>query len=389
MSHGTGRTNDDGLEEPAGGAGAPADPLVIPLEGYLSFDAAPALWAELRDRLGLDEGAPVPSATIDLSGVVGADGGVLALLIQLRAAAERRGARVELRGANERVGELLDLYAARMARPALRPPPRRQGILEQVGAGAIQVHDELVGVLAFIGHVVRGVAEAVWRPRGVPWRDVARVLERVGADGVPIVVLISFLIGLIIAFQSAVQLKQFGAELLVANAVGLSITRELGPLMTAIIIAGRSGASYAAELGTMRVSEEVDAIRTLGLDPYRYLVVPRLLALVVALPLLTIIADAVGVLGGFVVGIGQLGLPPVAYLNKTQQAIKLWDVGQGLLKSGVFGVAVAMIACERGLATRGGAEGVGRSTTAAVVTSLFALVVLDAMFTVVFHVWGR
>lgn len=365
------------------------DALVIPLQGYLTFDEAPALWTELRDRLGLDTSAPVPAAAIDLREVVGADGGVLALLIQLRTAAERRGARLELRGANERVSELLDLYAARMARPALHPPPRRQGTLEQIGAVALQVHDELVGVLEFIGHVVRGLGAAVIRPRSVPWRDVARGLERVGADGLPIAMLISFLMGLIIAFQSAVQLKRFGAEILVANAVGLSITRELGPLMTAIIVAGRSGASYAAELGTMRVSEEVDAIRTLGLDPHRYLVVPRLLALVCALPLLTIISDVVGVLGGFVVGVGQLGLPPVTYLNKTQQAIKLWDVGSGLLKSGVFGLAVAMIACERGLATRGGAEGVGRSTTAAVVTSLFALVVLDAMFTITFHAWGR
>lgn len=386
MSDGTRPEQQAG--EDAGGS-PPGDALVIPLQGYLTFDGAPALWAELRERLGLDGKAPVPAAAIDLTDVVGADGGVLALLIQLRTAAERRGARLELRGANPRVGELLELYAARMARPALHPPPARQGMLEQVGTVAIQVHEELVGVLEFIGHVVRGLAAVVLRPRSLPWADGARILERVGADGLPIVVLISFLIGLIIAFQSAVQLKQFGAELLVANAVGLSITRELGPLMTAIIIAGRSGASYAAELGTMRVSEEVDAIRTLGLDPYRYLVVPRILALVIALPLLTIIADAVGIIGGFVVGIGQLGLPPVAYLNKTQQAVKLWDVGQGLVKSLVFGAAVAMIACERGLSTRGGAEGVGRSTTAAVVTSLFALVVLDAMFTIVFHVWGR
>ncbi len=386
MSEGTTPEHSD---DPRADGPPSGRPLVISLHGYLTFDGAPALWTDLRARLGLDGAAPVPAATIDLSEVVGADGGVLALLIQLRAAAEGRGARVELAGANDRVRELLELYAARMARPALHPPPRRQGMLEQIGALAIQVHEELVGVLEFIGHVVRGVGAVVTRPRTLPWRDVARVLERVGADGLPIVVLISFLIGLIIAFQSAVQLKQFGAELLVANAVGLSITRELGPLMTAIIIAGRSGASFAAELGTMRVSEEVDAIRTLGLDPYRYLVVPRLIALVCALPLLTIISDAVGVLGGFVVGVGQLGLPPVAYLNKTQQAIKLWDVGQGLLKSVVFGVAVAMIACERGLSTRGGAEGVGRSTTAAVVTSLFALVVLDAMFTIVFHVWGR
>ncbi|MCO5169220.1 MAG: MlaE family lipid ABC transporter permease subunit [Planctomycetes bacterium] len=361
---------------------------VIALEGYLAFDRAGPLWEELHGRLGLSDDAP-RAATIDLSRVEGADGGVLALLIQLRDLAARRGAAVDLRAPNDRVKALLDLYAERMARPALHPPPCKQGILEQVGSFAIKVHEELVAVLEFIGHAARASLAGLTRPRSVPWPDVARLLERVGADGLPIVVLISFLIGLIIAFQSAVQLKQFGAEMLVANAVGLSITRELGPLMTAIIVAGRSGASYAAELGTMRVSEEVDALRTLGLDPYRHLVVPRLVALVIAMPLLAVLSDAVGILGGFVVGVGQLGISPVAYIERTRQAVGLWDVGQGLIKSVVFGAAVGMIACERGLSTRGGAEGVGRSTTAAVVTSLFALVVLDAMFTIIFHLYGR
>ncbi|MCW8137796.1 MAG: MlaE family lipid ABC transporter permease subunit [Planctomycetota bacterium] len=362
---------------------------VIALEGYLAFEGAGALWEDLHARLGLGGEAAPRAATIDLSRVEGADGGVLALLIQLRDLAKRRGAAVDLVAPNDRVRALLDLYAERMGRPALHPPPCKQGILEQVGSFALRVHEELVAVLEFVGRAARASAAGLARPRSVPWPDVARLLERVGADGLPIVVLISFLIGLIIAFQSAVQLKQFGAEMLVANAVGLSITRELGPLMTAIIVAGRSGASYAAELGTMRVSEEVDALRTLGLDPYRHLVVPRLVALVIAMPLLAILSDLLGVLGGFVVGVGQLGISPVAYVERTRQAIGLWDVGQGLIKSVVFGAAVGMIACERGLSTKGGAEGVGRSTTAAVVTSLFALVVLDAMFTIIFHLYGR
>jgi phospholipid/cholesterol/gamma-HCH transport system permease protein len=290
-------------------------------------------------------------------------------------------------GANEGVSALLDLYAARMARPALHPPPARQGMLEQIGATGLRVHDEFVGVLTFLGKVVYALGDAVRRPASVPWADVARTLEKVGADGLPIVLLISFLIGLIVAFQSAVQLKQFGAEHLVADAVALSITRALGPLFTAMIIAGRSGASYAAELGTMRVSEEVDALRTLGLDPFRYLVLPRVLALVIALPLLTIIADVLGLVGGFVVGVVDLDLPPVAYLSRTQRALDLWDVGSGLIKSVAFGLSIALIACERGLSTSGGAEGVGRSTTASVVTALFSLVVIDTLLTIVFMVY--
>lgn len=371
------RTKDEGA-----GAGP-----VIALEGYLAFDQAAPLWADLRVRLGLDGPSPAPHATVDLSKVAGADGGVLALLIQLRTAAEKRGARLELVGANEGVSALLDLYAARMARPALHPPPARQGMLEQIGATGLRVHDEFVGVLTFLGKVVYALGDAVRRPTSVPWADVARTLEKVGADGLPIVLLISFLIGLIVAFQSAVQLKQFGAEHLVADAVALSITRALGPLFTAMIIAGRSGASYAAELGTMRVSEEVDALRTLGLDPFRYLVLPRVLALVIALPLLTIIADVLGLVGGFVVGVVDLDLPPVAYLSRTQRALDLWDVGSGLIKSVAFGLSIALIACERGLSTSGGAEGVGRSTTASVVTALFSLVVIDTLLTIVFMVY--
>lgn len=370
---------------PAGDA--PRTGPVIALEGYLAFDQAAPLWVDLRRRLGLDGPSPAPLATVDLSKVQGADGGVLALLIQLRTAAQKRGATLELVGANEGVSALLDLYAARMARPALHPPPAPKGMLEQIGATGLRVHDEFIGVLTFVGKVCYAVAETVRRPRSLPWADVARTLEKVGADGLPIVLLISFLIGLIVAFQSAVQLKQFGAEHLVADAVALSITRALGPLFTAMIIAGRSGASYAAELGTMRVSEEVDALRTLGLDPFRYLVLPRVLALVIALPLLTIIADVLGIIGGFVVGVVDLGLPPVAYLSRTQRALDLWDVGSGLIKSVAFGVSIALIACERGLSTSGGAEGVGRSTTASVVTALFSLVVIDTLLTIIFMVY--
>jgi phospholipid/cholesterol/gamma-HCH transport system permease protein len=170
--------------------------------------------------------------------------------------------------------------------------------------------------------------------------------------------------------------------------VALSITRELGPLMTAIIVAGRSGAAFSAELGTMKVSEEIDALRTLGLDPYLFLVFPRVIALVLVVPLLTLLADIVGILGGLLVGLLSLDLTVHAYLLETQNRLALWDVGSGMLKSVVFALAVALIACQRGLATQGGAEGVGRATTSAVVTSLFALVVIDALFTVLFNAFG-
>jgi phospholipid/cholesterol/gamma-HCH transport system permease protein len=210
-------------------------------------------------------------------------------------------------------------------------------------------------------------------------------MERTGADAVPIVVLINFLVGFVMAFQGAVQLKQFGANIFVADLVGLSVARELGPLMTAIIVCGRSGAAFAAELGSMKVSEEIDALRTMGFGAMPFLVLPRVLALMLVVPLLTVLADLVGILGGLVVGLVSLDLTVTGYLRETAKALKVWDVYSGVIKSVVFAMAIGLISCQQGLATTGGAEGVGRRTTASVVTILFSLIVLDAAFTILFH----
>jgi phospholipid/cholesterol/gamma-HCH transport system permease protein len=190
------------------------------------------------------------------------------------------------------------------------------------------------------------------------------------------------------AYQSALQLRQFGASIYVADLVGVSMTRELGPLMTAIILCGRTGAAFSAELGTMKVSEEVDALRTLGFLPLPYLVMPRILGLMAVAPLLTLLADAIGITGGLVVGSTMLDITPRAYWVETLSAVKPWDIWSGSLKSVVFAGAIALIACQQGLATSGGAEGVGRRTTSAVVSILFMLILLDAVFTVLFGALG-
>jgi phospholipid/cholesterol/gamma-HCH transport system permease protein len=205
---------------------------------------------------------------------------------------------------------------------------------------------------------------------------------------VPIVLLINFLVGLAMAFQAAAQLKRFGANLLVADLIGISVCRELGPLMTAIIISGRSGAAFAAGLGVMQVNGEIDALRTLGFQPMRYLVLPRTLALLIVAPLLTILADVAGVLGGLVVGVLSLDLTVRGYLNQTTRVVTLWDLSSGVLKSVVFALFIALIACQQGLATTGGAEGVGRRTTSAVVLTLFSLILTDALLTIVFRLAG-
>jgi phospholipid/cholesterol/gamma-HCH transport system permease protein len=202
---------------------------------------------------------------------------------------------------------------------------------------------------------------------------------------VPIVLLINFLVGFVMAFQSAKQLKMFGANIYVADLVGISLTRELAPLMTAIIICGRSGAAFAAELGSMKVNEEVDALRTLGIAPLDWLVVPRIVALILVAPLLTLMADAVGILGGLLVGVISLELTAQGYYIETLHSVHGWDILTGLIKSVVFATAISLVACQQGLAATGGAESVGRRTTASVVTSLFSLVLIDSIFTILFR----
>ena len=232
-----------------------------------------------------------------------------------------------------------------------------------------------------------GLLAALRHPQRMRWRETWLYMERCGIDAVPIVALISFLMGLITAFQAAVQLNQFGADIYVANLVGLSIVRELGPLMTAIIAAGRSGAAFAAEIGTMKVAEEVDAMTTMGFDRTRFLVTPKVVALLLMLPCLTVIADLVGILGGLFVSVVGLSLPAQVFLRQTRLALTIWDIFSGILKSVAFAILIAGVGCLRGFQARSGAESVGRVTTSAIVAGIFLIIIADAIFTVIFHYW--
>jgi phospholipid/cholesterol/gamma-HCH transport system permease protein len=351
--------------------------------GELRFRQCFASWQNVRQ---LTQPAK-PRMEFDLSRVDHLDGAATALLLDLRSELATAGAAAEIVGAQGPVRAMLELYGAHPPRPSAKEPPARIGILDQIGREALTTVGE-ARLLDFIGDIAIAGTQTLRRPSTVNWADVPRLMERAGADGLPIVAMINFLVGMVTAFQAAIQLKQVGANIFVADLVGLSMTRELAPLMTAIIVAGRSGAAFAAELGTMRVSEEVDALRTLGLDPYQFLVFPRVFALMLVLPLLTIMADLVGIAGGLLVAMLTLDLTPNAFLVETHGAVGLWDVFSGCLKTIFFGLSISLIACQRGLGTHGGAEGVGRSTTSAVVTSLFAIVVVDALFTVLFNAFG-
>jgi phospholipid/cholesterol/gamma-HCH transport system permease protein len=365
-------------------AGSEAGGLEVTLGGHVTIEDAPALWrrvTELLDRL-----RPYPRVRIDLANVELIDGACVALLVHLQSELRRRRIPCELVGGSGEIQRLLALHGRRRMRRRARRKPN--DAVQQVGEATARLFESTLAVLGFFGEVLVSLGGALRHPRRLNLRDVALTMERSGADAVPIVLLINFLIGFVMAFQSSVQLKQFGANIFVADLVGLAMVRELGPLMTAIIVSGRSGAAFAAELGTMKVSEEVDALRTLGLLPLPYLVLPRVLGLALVAPLLTLLADAIGIGGGMVVAAFELDVTPAAFMTQLRQAVQPWDLFSGLLKSVVFSVAIALVACQQGLATSGGAEGVGRRTTAAVVSILFALILLDAIFTVLFGALG-
>jgi phospholipid/cholesterol/gamma-HCH transport system permease protein len=213
-------------------------------------------------------------------------------------------------------------------------------------------------------------------------------MQKTGVDALPIVGLISFLLGLIMAFMSAVQLRQFGANIYVASLVSLAMTRELGPIMTAIIVAGRSGSAFAAEIGTMKISDEVDALTTMGFDPVRFLVIPKLVAAVIVVPLLVLFSDLFAIAGGLIVGVSMLDLTSNSYIAQTLKTLKLFDVFWGVFKGGVFALLIAWIGCFRGFQVRGGAASVGQATTSAVVSSIFLIILTDSVFAVILTYWG-
>ncbi|MDX2080790.1 MAG: MlaE family lipid ABC transporter permease subunit [Terrimicrobiaceae bacterium] len=347
-------------------------PPVIRLIGRLDARAiAPAwTWVDRADE----------KWTVDAKGVDGVDGAGLAFLWSLE---NDRHARVE--GLGEEIRELLKSFHDFEIKPAV--PPERESFVEGVGKSADGLFRDAASQIAFVGEATVAVASALVRPRTIRWTEVWSLVQTAGANALVVVGMISFLTGVIMAFQSAAPLRQFGVDLFVVNLVGLAVLRELGPIMTAVVLAGRTGSAFAAEIGTMKVNEEISALTTMGLDPVRFLVVPRILAGFVVTPLLTIYSDFLGILGGFLVMMAQ-GFPFATLWNQLVSVVTVSDVYTGIIKSFFFGVMVAGIGCLRGLQTGKGATAVGASTTSAVVTCIFLIVVVDSIFAAVFNAIG-
>jgi phospholipid/cholesterol/gamma-HCH transport system permease protein len=353
---------------------------VIALAGRLDAASVPSIWDTVHRAL---DDAPARPVTVDAAEVESCDGAGIALLVDL--ASHARAAPVEVVRMRPDVDTLYRQFDLARLEHDLDPPPKPLGVVPEIGRATYRVSRDLAEMVSFVGALAAALAYAIAHPASVRWRDVWRICERVGADALPIVALISFLLGLILAFQSAVPMKRFGAEIFVADLLGLSVLRELGPLMTAILLAGRSGAAFAAEIGTMTVNQEVDALTTMGLDPVRFLVTPRIIAALLMTPLLTLFANLVALAGGALT-METFQIPLVTFFKELDSAVDFADFMAGWAKSFVFAFLIAAVGCMRGLQTSAGASAVGDSATRAVVSGIILLVIADGIFAYLYFV---
>ncbi len=343
----------------------PGGRVTLVLRGRLDAQTTGACWRDLERRLRPSQ---ITSLEIDVSALNVRGGIGMSLLSYVCMGGMTPGAAVTLRGLQPELQETLDtLRVADLS--AFHHPPVKPPLPQEVGHATRAVLRDLSAQIAFLGRAAAALASVALSPKLLRWHAVKRIFETAGVNALPVVSMISFLVGLIIASETAHRLASFGAQILVAGIVGFSSIRDLGPLVTAILLAGRSGSAFAAELGTMKINEELDALSTMGLDPVRFLVVPRLVAGILLMPLLTLYAMFMGIAGGALV-MKVLGFSLQEVFNEMAASITLGDIGLGLSKSLIFGIIVAGVGCLRGLQTGSGAMAVGISTTRAVVTSI-------------------
>lgn len=299
---------------------------------------------------------------------------------------------VNLNGLHHSFKKLLDAISADMVNLTQQENDSKSTLtstpnfIEQIGQNTIDVFEQITEALSFIGETSIAFVKSIMQPKRIRWRPILFNIRSAGFDALPIVGLLSFLLGIVVAYQGADQLRQYGANIFVADLVGLSMLREFAPLMTAIIIAGRSGSAYAAQIGTMAVTEEIDAMRTIAISPQELLVLPKVIALIIVMPLLTVFADALGVFGGMLMARQQLDVSFVEFLDRFVKAVSPTAFMIGIGKAPVFAVIIAMVGCFQGFRTKGGADSVGRQTTRSVVQSIFLVIVADALFSIAFSI---
>jgi phospholipid/cholesterol/gamma-HCH transport system permease protein len=354
-----------------------ADDVQVLLEGRITAHTAAPIWQSVIETLTRHPDRPI---LVDASRLEYVDNVGIALLFDLSRQERSPGAQVQLRALAPNLAAILSHYAPEDFATKARAR-RRLGTFEEIGRAAAHYLAYLQELIGFLGGCLRALRQARARPGGVNWGDVLDIATETGANAVPIVLLMGFLMGVIIAFEVGLVARQFGAVIFVVNGVGIAMLRELGALMTAIVIAGRTGAAFAAQIGTQKVNEELNAICTFGLDPIEFLVLPRILAAFMVVPLLTMLADFIGLIGGALV-MTTFNISLLQFYTRLLSAVTPGDLALGIIKSAVFGITIAAVGCHRGLGTGAGATSVGLAATSAVVTSIVLIVVLDGIFAV-------
>jgi len=362
------------------------DHLVVKLTGPCHIEEAGHLDQQLSDIIP----EPAIGVRIDLAGVDALDTAgawvVHRNIVRLR----DTGHAVRLVHSKPTIKTLLDLVAANDLPLEAEPPDEAAlvAVVSHIGQATVEYAVEARNLINFLGLTTLSLGRSIANPRRIRWTALINHMEQSGLNAVPIVGLISFLVGAVLAYQGADQLRRFGAEIFVVNLIGVSMLREIAILLTAIIVAGRSGSAFTAAISSMKVREEIDAMRTIGLDPMEILVLPRVIGLVLTLPLLVFIADIMGLFGGALVSWIGLGISPGQFIERLSDAIPLWSFWIGIIKAPVFAFLIAMVGCYEGFQVEGSAESVGRLTTQSVVEAIFLVIITDGLFSIIFSYLG-
>ncbi|MBC8439547.1 MAG: MlaE family lipid ABC transporter permease subunit [Deltaproteobacteria bacterium] len=357
----------------------------ISITGRLDAKGTSNLWQAITKKIS---SCDLSNLTLDLERVNYLDTAGATLIYHIEKLVRTRGVKeLFIVNLKQEFSPLIELAKSIKQKDFSDQIPKKLSFVDNKGKNLSDTFSETKEFITYIGEITWALIQSLKHPKTIRWADTFLVAERAGVDALPIVALISFIVGLVMAFQAAIPMRMFGAELYVANLIGIAMIRELGPLMTAIVLAGRSASAFAAEIGTMRINEEIDALTVMGLDPIRFLIVPRIIALTIITPLLTIFSNLVGILGGALV-ITSLGYPIISYYNQIASFVEWNDFVGGLAKCFVFGILIATSGCIRGYQTQSGPSAVGVSTTRAVVTGIILIAVFDGIFSIMYYYLG-
>jgi phospholipid/cholesterol/gamma-HCH transport system permease protein len=361
----------------------PEGGTIIRIVGTMDQNTAPHLIKSISGNMVFKTMGPM---IVDLEQTTYFDDYGALVLSEIRRFASVEGG-FEIRDPGHKTDGILSFVDLTAFDPPKTQPVAVDGFIEQIGQAALTRLSGAKTMVAFLGSVFISFVKIIANPKSLRLNDTILTMEKTGVHALPIVALISFLLGLVMAFMSSIQLQQFGANIYVASLVAIAMVSELGPIMTAIVVSGRSGSAFAAEIGAMKISEEIDALSTMGFDPVSFLAIPRILASVVVVPILTVFSDIFAILGGLAVGVFLLDLTVSSYMTETFEILTFFEISWGLMKSVVFSLLISWVGCLRGFQARGGADAVGNAATSAVVSGIFLIIVFDSFFAILRSQW--